>query len=180
MLLTRELEQHVRRVVWRYGKTGTQWRVFVFLTVSMGDRPAACLMEIGVKMTVMIFGHIDLVAGGRLNRDCFVDDISTGGTQAEVVMFKGTEDVVTMACDGTMPQIMSKTHLLLKAVAISGEEDGEKLKKLGCSVLGLGFSTQRDTLRVEFKVNISAGTLRIKPGSFHAQGRTTTTPAETC
>ena len=128
----------------------------MFLTVGMGDRPAACLMEIAVKMTVLIFGHIDLVAGRRLNRDRFVDDISTGGTQAEVVRFKGVEDGVTMVCDGTMTQIMSKTHLLLKAVAISGEEDGDKLKKLGSSVLGLGFSTQRDTMRVEFKVNTSA------------------------
>ena len=155
MLLTGELERHVRRVVWRYGESGTDWRIFGFLTVGMGDRPAACLMEISVKMTVLIFGHIDLVAAYRLNRDRFVDDIATGGTEAEVVRFKGVEDKETMVCDGTMPQIMSKTHLFLKAIAVTGEEDGDKLKKLGASVLGLGFSTERDTLMVKFRANTS-------------------------
>ena len=155
MLLTGLLEQHVRRVVWRYGKTDAVWRVFVFLTVGMGDRPAACLMEIAVKMTVQIFGSIDLVAAHRLNKDRFVDDIATGGTKAEVERFKGVENVDTMVCDGTMTKIMGKTHLNLKAVAISGEVDGDKLKKLGSSVLGLGFSTERDTLMVKFRANTS-------------------------
>ena len=155
MLLTGELEKHVRRVIWRYGKTGTKWRIFVFLTLSMGDRPAACLMEIAVRMTVLIFGHIDLVAAYRLNRDRFVDDIATGGTAAEVERFKGVENLETMACDGTVSQIMGKTHLNLKAVAVSGETDGEKLRKLGASVLGMGFSTEKDVMYVKFRANIS-------------------------
>ena len=156
MLLTGELEKHVRRVVWRYGKTGERWRIFAFLTVSMGDRPAACLMEVAVKLTVLIFGHIDLVAASRLNKDRFVDDITTGGTQAEVDRFKGEENMETLACDGTVSQIMSKTNLNLKAVAVSGEKDGEKLKKLGESVLGMGFSTEKDALFVKFRANTSA------------------------
>ena len=65
------------------------------------------------------------------------------------------ENVETMACDGTVSQIMSKTNLNLKAVAISGEIDGEKLEKLGSSVLGLGFSTEKDALFVKFKANTS-------------------------
>ena len=155
MLWTGELEKHVRRIVWRYGKTGTKWRVFVFLTVGMGDRPAACLMEIAVKLTVLLFGHIDLVAGRRLNRDRFVDDVASGGNKDEVKRFKGEENVETMVCDGTMPKIMGSTNLKLKAVGVSGEIDGEKLKKLGGSVLGLGFSTERDTMWVQFRANIS-------------------------
>ena len=155
MLLTGLLEKHIRRVLWRYGDTTSRWRIFAFLTVGMGDRPAACLMELAVKMTVMLFGHIDLVAGYRLNRDRFVDDISTGGTESEVARFKGSENTETMVCDGTIVQIMEKTHLNLKAVAISGEEDGEKLKKLGSSVLGLGFSTERDNMMVKFRANTS-------------------------
>ena len=65
MLLTGILEMHVRRVLWRYGQVDSNWRTFAFLTVGMGDRPAACLMEVAVKMTVQIFGHIDLVAARR-------------------------------------------------------------------------------------------------------------------
>ena len=112
-------------------------------------------MEIAVKMTVLIFGHIDLVAGRRLNKDRFVDDVATGGTKSEVKRFKGVENVETFVCDGTMPQIMRSTHLILKAVGVSGEVDGEKLKKLGASVLGLGFSTERDSLLVKFRANTS-------------------------
>ena len=155
MLWTGELEKHCRRVVWRYGNTGTRWRIFGFQTVGMGDRPAACLMEIAVKLTVVLFGHIDLVAGSRLNRDRFVDDVASGGSAEEVKRFKGEENIETMECDGTMPVIMGKTNLKLKAVGVSGEIDGEKLKKLGGSVLGLGFSTERDTLRVQFRANIT-------------------------
>ena len=126
MLLTGELEKHVRRVLWRYGDTRSRWRIFVFLSASMGDRPAACLMELAVKLTVLIFG----------------------GTESEVARFKGAENIETMMCEGTMSQIMEKTNLKLKAVAVTGETDGEKLKKLGSSVLGLGFSTERDTMMV--------------------------------
>ena len=161
MLLTGVLEMHVRRVLWRYGQVDSNWRTFAFLTVGMGDRPAACLMEVAVKMTVQIFGHIDLVAARRLNRDRFVDDISTGGTVAEIKRFMGTENMETLVCDGTMPRIMGSTHLVLKAIGISGELDGQKLKKLGSSVLGLGFSTERDTLMVRFRANTS-----VKKGKF--------------
>ena len=52
-----------------------------------------------------------------------------------------------------MPTIMSSTHLNLKAIATEGEKDGEKLKKLGSSVLGLGYSTERGTLMVKFRAN---------------------------
>ena len=123
--------------------------------MGIGDRPAACLMEVAVKMTVQIFGHIDLVAARRINRDRFVDDISTGGTLEEIKRFMGTENMETLVCDGTMPRIMGSTHLVLKAIGISGEFDGQKLKKLGSSVLGLGFSTERDTLMVRFRANTS-------------------------
>ena len=66
--------------------------------------------------------------------------------------------------DGTMTQIMSQTHFMLKAIAISGENDGDKLKKLGGTVLGLGFSTKRDTMWVEFKAKEEGSNYRAQLG----------------
>ena len=149
------LEMHVRRMVWRSGVKGARWRVFGYKCVSFGDVPAAALLEICIRMTIKMFGNIDLKAAHRLFHDHFVDDITSGGTTEEVARFKGSENPETLLCDGTMPQIMKEANLVLKAVAVSGEPDGEALKKLSGSVFGLKYSTERDTLAIVFGVNVS-------------------------
>ena len=53
---------HVCRVVWRYGNKSTMWSIFGFLTVSFGDRPAATLLEVVIRMTIDMFGTIDKMA----------------------------------------------------------------------------------------------------------------------
>ena len=55
-----------------------------------------------------------------------------------------------------MSQIFGKANLELKAIAVSGEEDGEALKKLSSTVLGHGYSTESDMLSVVFRVNVTA------------------------
>ena len=74
---------------------------------------------------------------------------------AECKRFKGNEDPVSLVCDGTIPQILASGGLIMKAMAMSGESDGPALHKLGETVLGMGFSTATDLLRVKFKVNVS-------------------------
>ena len=54
-----------------------------------------------------------------------------------------------------MPKILKQSNLVLKAVAVSGEPDGEALKKLSGSIFGLKFSTEMDTLAIKFGVNVS-------------------------
>ena len=154
-MLTGLLEKHVRRVVWRYGVKGAKWRIFGYLCVSFGDTPAAALLEICFRIAISMFGIIDLIAAHKLLHDRFVDDITTGGDVQQVKRFKGVEDPVTLACDGTMSQILGQANLMLKAVAVSGEHDGGALQKLSGSVLGHGYSTERDELTVRFKVNVS-------------------------
>ena len=159
---TGPVEKHVRRVLWRDGKVGTPWRIFGFTVVSMGDSPAANFMELTKKKTADMSKHIDVVAASKIKKDSFVDDISTGGTREECARFKGTEDAETLACDGTIPEILETGGWALKAVVVSGEEDGPALQKLGGAVLGLGFSTAQDMLHMKFRVNVS-GHLRGKP-----------------
>ena len=154
-MLTSLLEKHVRRIVWRNGVKGARWRIFGYLCVSFGDTPAAALLEVCFRIVISKFGSIDLVAAHRLLNDRFVDDITTGGDVEQVTRFKGVEDPVSLSCDGTMPQILGQANLLLKAIAISGEPDGGALEKLSGSVLGHGYSTERDELTVKFRVNVS-------------------------
>ena len=48
------------------------------------------------------------------------------------------EDVNKFETSGTLAQILSKGALKLKVVVTSGEQDEQKIEKLGNSVLGLG------------------------------------------
>lgn len=154
-MLTGLLEMHVRRVVWRWGDRSSVWQVYAFIVVSMGDRPAATLLEIVIRKTLQMFGSIDRMAATKLESDRYVDDLISGGELEEVERFVGNQDPETYSCNGTMAEIMGKGNLRFKAMAYSGEPDGEKLHKLGGSVLGHGFSTESDTLVIEFSVNIS-------------------------
>ena len=43
----------------------------------------------------------------------------------------------------------------MKAIALTGEKDGEALEKLGGAVFGFPYSTEADILEVRFRVNIS-------------------------
>ena len=149
------LEKNVRRVVWRYGKKNAKWRIFGYKCVSFGDTPAAILLEICLRITIKMFGYIDIVASRRLFNDMFVDDVTSGGSEEEVLRFKGNEDPETLACDGTMPEILDGGSFTLKAVALTGDPDDGALQKLSGTVLGLVYSTCKDTLAVKFKVNVS-------------------------
>ena len=151
---TSSLEKHVRRIVWRYGRKNEEWKTFAFVAVSMGDRPAATLLDICVKLCLTMFRDIDPVAADRVKQDNFADDVVTGGNEEEVRRFKGNEDE-DLRCDGTIPRIMSSASLKLKAIVVSGEDDGVALEKLGAAVLGLGLSTSKDLLYVHFRANIS-------------------------
>ena len=153
-MLTGLLEMHVRRVLWRDGP-GTPWKIYGFVVVSMGDTPAATFMELTKRKTADMAKHIDEVAAKKIKEDSFVDDLSTGGTKEECLRFKGVEDPVTLLCDGTFPQILAKGGFEVKAIALSGEKDGEALKKLGGAVFGFPFSTENDTMEIKFRVNVS-------------------------
>ena len=59
---TGELELHVRRVVWRYGKTNEDWKHFGYATVSFGDKPAGVYLEIVINKAADRFQKIDLEA----------------------------------------------------------------------------------------------------------------------
>ena len=151
---TGQLEKHIRRVVWRWGDREQDWRTFTFVAVSFWDRPAATLLHNCVNLCFTLCQEIGVMAAERVKRDNIMNDIITGGTAEEVKRFKGIEDE-NQRCNGTVSEIMASGGLQLKAMVVSGEEDGPALEKLGGAVLGLGFSTKKDLLFVRCKANFS-------------------------
>ena len=123
--------------------------------MSMGDSPAANVMEITKRKTADRGAHIDVVGSKRLKKDSFVDDINSGGKKVECVRFKGNMDPVKLSCDGTLQQILDTGGYDLKAMCMSGEPDGLALEKLGGAVLGVGWSTGQDMMEERFRVNVS-------------------------
>ena len=114
----------------------------------MGDRPAAVQMEVTKRKTADMFGEIDMIAAKKIKEDSFIDDIMTGGTKDECERMKGTEDIHMSQCSGTIPQILGKGGFLVKAMAMSTEEDGKALQKLSRKVLGMAWSMATDMLEV--------------------------------
>ena len=81
-------------------------------TVSFGDRPAAALLEIAIRMTAKSNKSIVPLAAQRICDDCYVDDFATGGSQAEVAPFKGNE-LANYQFDAIVPTILAKRSLTL-------------------------------------------------------------------
>ena len=150
-LRTGEVEMHTRRVLWRFSPD-EDWQVFGLLCVSFGDRPAAAVLEVVLQLCAELFGHIDPEAALRVVKDRFVDDLHSGGTAEQVARFVG-EEKEDGSFSGTIPQIFEAGGLRLKAVVRSGEPDGERLAKLGNSLMGHGVSTEQDTIWVNVEFN---------------------------
>ena len=149
---TGEVEKHLRRVVWRYGDPSQPWRIFGFCVVSFGDRPAAVILEVAVKKIADIHRSVDPEAAHRIKADRYVDDIASGGTECQVTRFVGKE--VDGKYDGTIPNILSRGSLNLKAIITSGETNNEKLQKLGDTVLGVGWFPPSDTIHIILASNL--------------------------
>ena len=82
-----------------------------------------------------------------------MDDVATGGTREEVdrmagVCIGGRNKFET---NGTLSQILSEGSLKLKAVVTSGEQNMEKIAKLGKFVLGLGWDPSLDIISIDVR-----------------------------
>ena len=152
---TGELEMHVRRVVWRYGKTGEKWRIFGYKTVSFRDKPAGVFLDIVINKVASLFKDVDLQAARKIIDDRYVDDIATGGSPEEVQKMMGNcvSSKNKFETNGTLSQILSNGSLKLKAIVSSGEEDDDKINKLGRSVLGIAWDPTADTININLRQN---------------------------
>ena len=155
---TGELERHVRRVVWRFGKTEEEWKHFGFNTVSFGDKPAGAYLDIVINETAERWKDIDPVASSKIMNDRYVDDIATGGSPSEVRRMAGelinSDSKTNFETNGTLSKILSNGNLFLKAVVTSGETNTDVVEKLGKYVLGVKWEPRSDLISIEMYTSV--------------------------
>ena len=88
-LKTGMLEKHLRKVVWQHGKQGAVWKVYTFVVVAFGDKIAAVLIQITIRLMVEMYKSIEPVASHKMLNDMFVDDLVTEGEMPEVLRCMG-------------------------------------------------------------------------------------------
>ena len=152
---TGELELHVRRVVWRYGKSDEEWRHFGYNTVSFGDKPAGVFLNIVINQAAEKFKEIDPLVAQKIINYRYVDDIATGGSPEEVRKMAGerVDPNNKFETNGTLSRILSNGSLKLKAVLTSGEEDPDVINKLGKHVLGITWHSPSDVISIDMHVS---------------------------
>jgi hypothetical protein len=136
-----ELAQHVRRILWRFGKGRREPTVFVTTRVNYGDRPAGCIAIVAVRETATRFGGGRDKAAWFLKNQTYVDD-ATGGVSTLAAAKQVSQD---------MEDILENGGFCFKETVMSGDPLGEKddLRK----VLGLRWDTERDEICVDIKLN---------------------------
>ena len=148
-VLASERDQHLRRVLWRNGDSSVEPVVYKTSTVNFGDKPAGCVALTAVRETADLYKTIDEEAAEKLKNDNYVDDVASGAETRE-----RAEEI-----SKNMEVIVSKGGFKFKKTVMSGDK-GEPMK-----VLGTGWDTERDTLFLEVKINVSNKTkgLRTEP-----------------
>ena len=61
----------------------------------------------------------------KLKADSYVDDLHSGGSQADVSRMMGTKDTLTGQFTGTIPRLLNNVGLHLKTLVTSGSRDKE-------------------------------------------------------
>ena len=142
--------QHVRRVIWRDGDLEAKPRVFITTTVNFGDRPAGCIAIAAIRETAERFGNGSPAAWFLKNRT-YVDDCIAGANSAAQLMQISDE----------LEKIVEKGGFIFKETHKTGDPDSDVQLK----VLGLIWNTERDTLRVDVRVNFAGkvGGAKLKP-----------------
>ena len=137
-----------------------------------GDRPAASLMTIAVERASESYPEVqklnidsdELIRkdAEKLRRDSYVDDIHTGGSQADVSRMMGSKDSVSNQFTGTIPRLLNNVGLSLKALIQSGSRDEEAIAKLSGTALGYKWEPTADIMGVKLKFNPSKKRKGIK------------------
>jgi hypothetical protein len=146
-------ERHLRRFVWKFHEDD-EWEDFAFDAVHFGDCCAATQLEVGKNLTADAGWEIDPETAQRIKDDTYVDDGITGGTLEQVSRFIGKQRE-NGTFDGTIPQILEKGNLKVKAITFSGDTNKEQIDKLGGTMFGYTWNVPDDILAVKFPVNLS-------------------------
>ena len=114
----RELELHLRRIVWRKGPE-EEWKDYGYTRATFGDLAAALLLEVGKRRAAEIGRSIDPSAAQQLKDNLYVDDGYVGRKVEEVERMLG-ELQEDGTYSGTVAQILGTCGLRAKFMAVTG------------------------------------------------------------
>jgi len=136
-----ERDQHLRRVLWRWGDASKEPSIYVTTSVNFGDKPAGCVAQTAVRETARLYRHIHPEAADMITKATYVDDTLGGADNREeaVLLSAGMDKIVAMG------------GFCYKSTVMSGDREEESG---GCrKVLGICWNTEGDTLSIDVKVN---------------------------
>ena len=146
-----ERDQHLRRVMWRYGDESVNPDVFLTTTVNFGDRPAGCVAQVALRETANMYRAMHPEAADVITTSTYCDDSLTGAQTHEdaKVLSKQMDDIVAQG------------GFKYKNVIMTGDktEEGEERK-----VLGTCWDTERDLLFIDCKINFSKKRKGLRTG----------------
>ena len=145
-----ERDQHVRRVLWRFGDEEKDPDVYITTTVNFGDKPAGCVAQVALRETAKMYRAMDPAAAQAIIESTYCDDTLCGSDDRSLAQ----------ALSDKMDGIVAQGGFKYKNLIMSGDPgDGEERK-----VLGTGWDTEKDLLYVDCKINFCEKKKGLKTG----------------
>ena len=157
-IATREVEKHVRRIVWRWCDPSADWEILAYRVVTFGDQIAGLVLELVKKLAAELGQSIDPEACDQIRYRTYVDDGAGGGSRSQVERFRGKLE--NGHFNGTLPTILGLVGLTLKVMVASGDSDPSLLELMGDKVLGHTWRPTEDKLIFTVTVNLSTSKTR--------------------
>ena len=144
-------DQHLRRVLWRFGDEEASPKVYKTTTVNFGDKPAGCVAQVALRETAKMYRAIEPVAADVIINSTYCDDTPSGASTMEKAKYLSQK----------MDEIVAEGGFKYKDIIMTGDkpkekEDGDR------KVLGIGWNPEHDLLFVDAKINFSVKKKGIK------------------
>jgi hypothetical protein len=149
-------DQHTHRFLWRNMEFDRQPDQYMITSVSFGDKPAGAIASLALKKTAEMQQNTHPRAANMIIRNSYVDDIVDSFDDLENAK-KATKQASQILATGNF-KIKEWTMSADKVEKIKMFEDQEEHSK----VLGIGWSTESDTLSYEVKINFSKKKRRLR------------------
>ena len=159
---TGELEGHLRRLLWRDFEIDRDPDVYVFVTVTFGDKPAGCIAVTALRETAEMFSELAPNAAEIIKRDTYMDDVISGAADIETAK----------SLISSIREIAEKGGFAFKDFVISGDSaSNQELPESSCTdrVLGVEWSPPKDVIAIKLNLNPNRkfkGKRKIPEGSI--------------
>ena len=88
-IAAREVEKHVRRIVWRWYDPSADWEILAYRVVTVRDQIAELVLKLVKKLAAELYQSINPEACDLIRYRTYVDDGAGGGSRSQVERFSG-------------------------------------------------------------------------------------------